>query len=102
MALEGSDIALAKAPLPTLFERWENIPPRELIDRIRTEVEQEGDFARVQQYVVPIGHRHPVELLFERSWRTLDQQRRYSVKSRATLPSGPTRSINNTSGTSIG
>ena len=56
MALEGGDIAFAKTPLAALFKCREEIAPRELIDRVGTQVEEEGDLSRVEQDIVLIGH----------------------------------------------
>ena len=56
MSLERSYIALAKPPLPPFLECRKDIPPRELINCVRAEVEEKSNLTRVQQDVVFIGH----------------------------------------------
>src|SRR5215469_10789357 len=56
-------IALAKSPLSALFEGRDNIATRKFVHRVRAQVEQERDFAGVQQYVVFIGHASPTRRL---------------------------------------
>src|ERR1700722_8322193 len=62
MSFERSDVALAKAPLPALFECRENVTAGKFVDRVRAQVEQECDLARVEQDIVLVGH-YPCRLI---------------------------------------
>jgi len=55
LTFEGRDIAFAETPLAAFFESRQDTPPRELVDGIRTQIEQERNFARIQEYVVFIS-----------------------------------------------
>src|SRR5208337_4088014 len=63
LAFDRSYIALAKSPLAAFLEGRNNITPRKFVHRVRAQVEQERDFAGIQQYVVFIGHASPTRRL---------------------------------------
>src|SRR5271155_156467 len=56
LTFNRSYITLAKSPLAALLEGRNNVAPCKLVDCVRAQIEHERDFARVQQYVVFIGH----------------------------------------------
>src|SRR5208282_3273093 len=63
LTLDRSYIALAKSPLAAFLEGRNNTAPGKFVHRVRTQVEQERDFAGIQQYVVFIGHARPTRRL---------------------------------------
>lgn len=57
LTLGRRNVALAKPPLPTLFECGQDVAARELVHRVRAHVEEERNLPRIQKDIVSIGHR---------------------------------------------
>jgi hypothetical protein len=56
LALERGDVATPKAPLPPLLERRKDALPRELVDRVRTEIQETRNLLAVEKNVVFFVH----------------------------------------------